>query len=62
MILIKVIPMCRDASQATQKPGITWICKKGGYLSDIKSEIYNSVKHGLKGMRHRNAKINVARK
>ena len=34
----------------------------GGSLSYIRSEIYNSVKYGLKGMRHRNANMYVARK
>ena len=34
----------------------------GGCLRHIKSEKYNSVKYGLKGMRHRSANIYVARK
>ena len=34
---------------------------KRGCLSQINSGIYNSVKYGLKGMRHKNANMYVAR-
>ena len=32
-------------------------CKKGVRLSHIKSGTYNSIKYGLKGMRHKNANM-----
>ena len=44
-----------------RKTGITWL-QKGYVFKSYKNGIYNSVKYGLKGMRHKNANMYVDRK